>query len=370
MAIDTLIIGGGVMGCGVALRLAQAGQSVVVLERAIPGAEASSAAAGILAPQAECDAPGPLLDLGLRSRSLYPALAEELRQLTGIDVGFRSCGVLEVAATKEGLAKLEERARWQERAGLRLERLTASQVRSLEPELTGPIEGALWLADEGQVDNRALVNALSIAAAKVGARFQTGLVRSVWVEEGRARGVELEDERLEANAVVLAAGAWSALVPGTGGWATQVIPARGQMVQLETRPPLLSRVVFTERGYLVPRVDGRLLVGSTLEFVGFEKRVTASGLRELLGLAVDIAPALAKAPVVDSWAGFRPYSRDGRPLLGPGPIADLFFATGHHRNGILLAPVTAELVANAVLRRALPLSLEAFRPDRAEAARA
>jgi glycine oxidase len=363
MTYDVVVIGAGVMGCGVALRLAQAGKRVLVLERSIPGAEASSAAGGILGPQAESDAPGPLLDLGLRSRELYPALAQELRELTGVDIGFRRCGVLKVAQTPAGLEKLEGRAGWQAASGMKAERLDRAQVLALEPALTGPLLGGLWLPDEGQVDPKLLAAALSIAAQKAGATFQTRAVRRVHIDDGRARGVELEDGVVESDAVVLAAGAWSSLVPG-GAEALAVKPARGQMVQLETRPPALARIVFTEKGYLVPRPDGRLLLGSTLEFVGYAKHVTAGGLHGILSMALEVAPGLASAPVVETWAGFRPFTPDAAPLLGEGPLPGLFFATGHHRNGILLAPVTAEVVSQAVLRKPPSVGLLPFRPDR------
>ena len=364
MHCDTLIIGGGVMGCGVALRLAQAGQKVTVLERSIPGAEASSAAAGILAPQAECDAPGPMLDLGLRSRSLYPAFAEELREATDLDIGYRRCGVLKVASTEEGAQRLAARATWQRAAGLSATPVSTTEVRELEPALTGPMLSGLHLPEEGQVEAPMLATALSLAAARAGVVFETEVVRSVWVEGGRARGVELESGRRESQAVVVAAGAWSALVPGSGPGAASVRPARGQIAQLEMRPLPLSRVIFTERGYLVPRRDGRLLVGSTLEFVGFEKRVTAGGVHSLLDLAIEAVPRLADAALTSTWCGFRPHTPDGLPLLGPCSVEGLFFASGHHRNGILLAPVTAEVVSAAVLKRSGPVPLGPFRPER------
>jgi glycine oxidase len=176
--------------------------------------------------------------------------------------------------------------------------------------------------------------------------------------------VEHESGRLDAGAVVLAAGSWSLLVEGSGLPPGSVRPVRGQIAVIDTRPPLLSRVVFSGRGYVVPRADGRLLCGSTMEEVGFEKAVTAGGLRQVLDIALEIAPVLEKAPVVETWANFRPASPDGEPILGPGTIPNLFHATGHTRNGILLAPITADAVSAAILGDAPPVDLAPFSPAR------
>jgi glycine oxidase len=209
---------------------------------------------------------------------------------------------------------------------------------------------------------------VAVAAQRAGATLEAGTVEQVIVEGQHARGVRLKDGALlEADAVVLAAGAWSSLVPGAGLGAQAVVPARGQMVQLQLPPGTLSHVLFTGRGYLVPRRDGRVLAGSTLEFVGFEKQVTVEGLRSILALAVDAVPALAQATISAQWAGFRPYTADGLPLLGEGPTQRLFFATGHHRNGILLAPITARIVADAVLGRPPMFGLGPFAPARSHA---
>jgi glycine oxidase len=170
--------------------------------------------------------------------------------------------------------------------------------------------------------------------------------------------------RIDAGAVVLAAGAWSLEVEGHGLPRGAVRPVRGQIAVLDTRPPLLSRVVFSGRGYVVPRADGRILCGSTMEEVGFEKAVTAGGLRQVLDIAIEIAPALAAAPVVETWSNFRPSSPDGAPILGAGTVPGLFYATGHTRNGILLLPITADAVSAAILGNAPPVDLSPFSPAR------
>jgi glycine oxidase len=347
---DIAVVGGGIMGCAVALRLAQRGLGVTVIERGIPGAEASSAAAGILGPQMEADGPGPLLDLGLRSRALYPALAAELRDATGIDVGYSKSGVLAAALDDEGEAELGARRTWQTARGLRVETVGPALLRTLEPALGPAVRGALRFGDDGQVNARELARAFSQAAAAAGARFLQGrYVRRVAVGEGGVTGVELDGELLPAGAVVVAAGSWSGLVEGAGVAASVVRPARGQLVSIETRPPLFRHVVSVHgRGYLVPRRDGTVLAGSTMEMAGYRKEVTVGGLAQILTLARTLVPALSDAPVTASWSNFRPYTEDHLPVLGATPVRGLVLATGHFRNGILLAPVTAQAIAELV----------------------
>ncbi|HEX8705922.1 MAG TPA: glycine oxidase ThiO [Myxococcaceae bacterium] len=361
---DVIIVGGGVMGCGIALRLRQAGVNVTVLERSIPGAEASSAAAGILAPQFEAEGPGPFLELCLRSRALYAPLATELRELTGVDIAYLPCGVLKAAFSEGDVHHLEATATWQHALGLRVELLDGKQARELEPHLSPSALAALRFPDDHQVDNRLLVRALSMAVARVGATFRSGYVRGVIEENGRAVGVDLDGELLRADAVVIAAGSWSGLVQGAALDPRVVRPARGQMVQLQTRLPLTTHILTSEKGYLVPRTDGRLIAGSTMEFAGFDKQVTAEGLARILAMALELCPALGAAPITETWAGFRPYTEDRLPILGPGPLSGLFLATGHFRNGILLAPLTAKLVTQCLLGERPSVDLMPFRYDR------
>jgi glycine oxidase len=346
---DVAIIGGGIMGSAVALRLAQRGIGVTVIERGIPGAEASSAAAGILGPQMEAEGPGPLLDLGLKSRALYPALAAELRDLTGIDVGYDRSGVLAVALDEAGERELGARRTWQLARGLRVESLSGEAARTREPALGPAVRAALAFPDDAQVVARELARAFSQAAAGAGARFLTGrYVRRVLIENGTAVGVELDGETLPAGAVVVAAGSWSGLVEGAGVPASVVRPARGQLVSIETRPPLFRQVIAAPGGYLVPRRDGTVLAGSTVEMVGFQKQVTVAGLATILTLAHTLIPALGTAPVTGSWSNFRPFTEDHLPVLGLTAINGLVLATGHFRNGILLAPITAYAIAALV----------------------
>ncbi|HEX9309131.1 MAG TPA: glycine oxidase ThiO [Anaeromyxobacter sp.] len=362
--VDVVVIGAGVQGSSVALRLAQAGRKVAVLERAVPGAEASSAAGGILSPGVEALEPGPFYALCRASLARYPDFVREVEALTGIAVGMRTLGTLEVALDDDHAKILAARAEKIQAHGLPVEVLDDGAVRRLEPALSPEARGALLFPDEASLDPRALARAVYVAASRAGAAFVTGQVRRIVTEGGRAVGVEHEAGRIDAAAVVLAAGSWSMQVEGNGLPAGAVRPVRGQIAVLDTRPPLLSRVVFSGHGYVVPRADGRILCGSTMEEVGFEKAVTAGGLRHVLDVAIGIAPALALAPVVETWSNFRPASPDGEPILGPGTVAGLFYATGHTRNGILLAPITADAIAAAILGTPPPVDLAPFSPAR------
>lgn len=365
---EVIVVGGGVLGSAAARALALAGARVTVLEKSVPGAEASSAAAGILGAQAEAEGPGPLSDLLQASLLLYPRFAAALRRETDIDVEYRPCGLLRVARGVAAGRALARETRWMDEAGVPREVLGARRVRALEPELRGVTSG-VHFARDGRVDPRRLFRAVHVAAQRAGARFVTGAtVRRVVVEGGRAAGVLLDDgTRLHAPQIVVAAGSWSAMVPGVPLPAGAVVPMRGQVVELEAPRPLLRGVVSGAGCYLVPRDDGRVLVGATQELVGFRREVTAGGVHALLAAALDLVPALAAASLRDSWSNFRPWSPDSLPLLGASAVPGVVLATGHHRSGILLAPVTAEIVKAVVLGRRPPVDLAPFDARRLDA---
>ncbi len=369
MNVDIVVVGAGVQGCAVALRLAQAGRRVLVLERAVPGAEASSAAAGILSPGVEAEEPGPFYRLCAASLARYAGFAAELERLSGVHVGFRGGGTLQVAFDDVTARALAARASQLEKHDMPVEVLDGDEVRRLEPAVDARVRGALFFRTEASIDPRALSRALYIAAQRAGATFVAGQVHRIVHAEGRAAGVDHDRGRIEADAVVLAAGSWSAAVEGSALPPGAVRPVRGQIALLDTRPPLLQRVVFSDKGYVVPRADGRVVCGSTMEEVGHERAVTAGGLRGVLALAIEIAPALAAAPLVDTWCNFRPASPDGWPVLGAAAVPGLYYATGHTRNGILLCPISADAVAAAILGRPAPIDLAPFSVGRLGAGR-
>ena len=344
------IVGGGVMGCATGLALARRGAEVVVLERAVPGAEASSAAAGILGAQIELHGRGADAALFLRAREGWRAWAEALRDESGIDVGWRGCGVLRVARSEDEREELAGEVAWQRDRGLRAELLDGAAARRLEPELAPDLVAAAYYADDAQVDPPALLRALmAVLARHPRATVRSGAtVERLLIEHDRCQGVSLDEGELRADATVLAAGSWSSLVPGVPLTVPAVRPVRGQMVLLDERPPRVRTIVFGAGGYVVPRGDGRVLCGSTMENVGFRKEVTAAGVHGILASALACVPSLGAAQLAGTWSNFRPHAAGGA-LIGPSPLSGLFLATGHHRNGILLAKVTADAVADAVV---------------------
>lgn len=348
-----VIVGGGVMGCATALELANRGvKDIVVLERAVPGAEASSAAAGMLAAQIESRDEDELARF-VRAREAYASWALALREATGIDIGHRRSGVLAVARTEHDLARARGDVDAQRSRGLRAELVDAAGARKIEREVSEHIAGAAYYPDEAQVDPPQLLRALVVAATRAGVLMRSGTtVSTLLTEGGRCVGVQLAARELtRADAVVLAAGSWSSLVPGVPDDMPRVRPVRGQLVQLEERPPRASTILFEGHSYVVPRGDGRVICGSTMEDVGHRREVTAAGVQGILAAAIAVAPRLGEAELIRSWCNFRPGvdSAAGAPLVGPSPLPGLFLATGHYRNGILLAKTTADAVADAML---------------------
>lgn len=367
---DVVIIGGGVIGLAVARALALRGvRDVLLFERNSLGAESSSAAAGMLAPQAEANRAHEFFYLTCQSRDLYPAFAAALLEETGIDIELERTGTLYLAFTEHDEFELERRYEWQKQAGLPLEKLSAAQAKELEPAICENVRAALRFPLDTQVENRRLISALAAANKRLGVRMETGTaVTSLKVERGRVCGVETSRGFIAAESTVIAGGAWSSLLGTTSDVALPKLgikPVRGQMLCFEAIPPVTRHVVYSPRGYIVPRRDGRLLAGSTTEHAGFEKRVTAAGVHSILSAALEISPRIASLPLTDSWAGLRPRAADTLPVLGPcAEIAGVFYATGHYRNGILLAPVTGELIARAIVDGVFPPSLNIFSPDR------
>jgi glycine oxidase len=348
--VRIVIVGAGVMGCASAVELSRRGvKDIVILERAVPGAEASSAAAGMLAAQVESKNEDERATY-VRARDDYASWAEELRDSSSVDIGYRRTGLLDLAATDEELIALRARVSSDRAAGLRAELLDGSAARGVERELAPDLLGAAYFPDEAQVDPPQLLRALAATIARTPIVVKSGATVSSLIEEGgRCVGVSLDGrDILRADAVILAAGSWSSLVPGLPRSLPTVRPVRGQLVLLEERPPRLSTIVFLGGGYVVPRGDGRVVCGSTMENVGHRREVTAGGVRSILDAAVRIAPALADAELSRAWCNFRPHV-EGGPQIGASSLPGLYLATGHHRNGILLAKATATRVAEAVL---------------------
>ncbi|MGQ0760984.1 MAG: glycine oxidase ThiO [Acidobacteriota bacterium] len=366
---DAVIVGGGVIGLSIARQLALRGlRNVTVIERGEFGKEASWAAGGILAPQVEADRADDFFELAFSSRGLYPAFARALQDETGIDVQLEQTGTLYVGFTEVDEQEMRRRFDWQTRAGLRVEWLSGEDARRLEPKLSKCVRCALRFPDDWQVENRKLTEALVRANQKLNVQLIANCeIRSVRIENKRVTGIESGKTSIDAPNVVIAAGAWTSEIEtsATNSSEAPIEPVRGQMLCFQTESTFIRHVAYSSRGYLVPRRNGRLLAGSTSERVGFDKRVTDENTVSIKSMAFEIAPGLESAAIVDSWAGFRPHAPDDLPVLGPAAdLEGLFYATGHYRNGILLAPITAEIIAEAVVNRKSSRLHESFSPDR------
>jgi glycine oxidase len=358
------------MGLGIAWRLAQSGSPVTVYDRGQAGRGASWAAAGMLAAAIETE-PGEekLLALTLESQRLWPDFARELHVASGISVGYRDEGTMDVALTRDDAEHLRHKFNFQKGLGLELEWLSGADARRREPHLRPGIPGAVLSPRDHQVENRLLGRALAEAARRAGAVLhERCAVREIDVAGRRACGVLTDSGRDPADFVVLAAGAWSREIGGIPpSYLPPVRPIKGQMLALrmDREMPLLHHVIWLPRGeYLVPRLDGRLVVGATVEERGFDDTVTAGGLLALIESAWRAVPAIEELPIAETWVGFRPGSRDDAPILGPSGIDRLIMATGHHRNGILLAPITADVISAYLLTGRLSDSIGPFTPGR------
>lgn len=363
------IIGAGVAGLGIGWRLARAGCRVTVVDRGEAGRGATWAAAGMLAAGLEAE-PGEerLLALNQASQRLWPAFRDELETASGIAIGYRDQGTLSVALTRDDAAQLRFAFEFQRKAGIALEWQNGHRVRRLEPHLApGTVAGVLSPNDH-QVDNRRLAAALKAAFLKAGGELREHTpVEAIDVEGERARGLVVDGGRVPADVVVLAAGPWSADVQGLPAVARPPVrPLKGQLLALrmDPRAPVLEHVLWAPRVYLVPRGDGRLIVGATVEEQGFDPDLTAGGVLALLEAAWRAVPGIEELPIDELWVGFRPTSRDDAPILGPTPIEGLFMATGQHRNGILLTPLIAVDVSEAILTGRVPERIAGFTLDR------
>jgi glycine oxidase len=362
--MNVVIVGGGIIGCATAWELARQGCTVTVLERATPGAESSGAAAGLLAPLGEATG-SPFEALALASWRLYPSTVAELRDRTGLDVEYVTHGTIYPVHDADGVHDAARRAKQPAAGELGIEAWSESDVREQEPALARVL-GALFVRGDHWVNNQRLVMAYAQAAVGTGVTLRSGTAVSSLVVEGtRARGVVADGERVDADAVLLAAGAWTSALTATLGAPLPVEPKRGQMLALGHVPPVLRHCVHAHDVYLVPRPSGELLVGATVEQVGFRREVTAQGVHALLAAAIGAVPALGGLPISRTWYGFRPWAPDGLPVLGPWPgVEGLFVATAHFRNGILLAPITARLMSEWMTTGRPSIEVDAFLPDR------
>ena len=354
---EVVVVGAGVVGLAAGAGLAREGKRVLVIDRGDPGAEASAAAAGMLAPQIEAHAGDALLALGLAARDQYAALAERFLR-AGRDIGYRGDGITQVAFDPSREAELRAQHEAQRAMGLEVTWLDRSALRRRQPGIGPEAHGALFAPRDGCVDNVQLVQALAADARAAGAEFAREDVCEVLTTSGAISGVRLPSRDLACDVVVLAAGAWAATIGGLPR-AVPVEPVRGQMAALPWPADEPAAVLFGDHSYLVPR-GAEALVGSTMEHTGFDKGTTTDGLAHLARQAARLLPALAGTPFSRTWSGLRPMTPDGLPILGWDPdVPGLMYATGHGRNGILLGPLTGQVVTDLVARGTTPWDIQA-----------
>ena len=362
---DVVIVGAGICGLVIAWRLAQAGQKVTVLDRGKAGRQTTWAAAGMLAARAEAE-PGEeaLLPLLLEAQEAWPEFATELAAISGIDLGYRQEGTLIVARDRDEQEWLDFQFDYKKRHNLEVQWLSSRETRKREPYLTRRVTAGLYSPGDHQVDNRAVALALREACQNAAVDLREDCeVTEIVTQAGRAAGVALGEHQITAKWVVIAAGPWSRNIPGMPEEARPPVrPVKGQMlaVQMQPQAPLLSHVVWTQEGYMVPRLNGRLIMGGTVEEQGFDTDLTAGGIYELLKHGWETLPGIYELPLAETWVGLRPTSRDDAPILGPTPLEGLVLATGHHRNGILLAPLTGRIVCDFLTKGDLPPNAASF----------
>lgn len=361
---DVAIAGAGLIGGSIALELARAGLHVGLFDSQEPGREASWAGAGIISPAPESSAMIPLVPLGKASLARYPEFVQMVEDISGMSAGYRPKGTLQAIFSAEAREELSTVIALHHGIGLKAEALSAEDARELEPALSEDLEAAVLRPDEASVDNRALTAAVHEAARRSGVEFFPGDgARAIWREAGRCAGLHLQKEEIEARWTIVAAGCFSAKIEGVAPYAP-VRPAKGQMAALRADDLKIERVLWSEHIYLVPRSDGRILAGATVENAGFDKTLTAGGIQKVLAAAIELAPGLAHARVEEMWAGLRPDSPDHLPILGPTDLDGLLIATGHFRGGILLTPITAQLMREWITERRVSVDWERFNPLR------
>lgn len=365
---DTIIVGGGVIGSAIAYYLALQGNKVVLLEKDRLASQSSGAAAGMLAAQAEMEQDGPLFAWAKQSRDMFPQLAAQLKEQSGIDIGLIRKGLLKLARTAEEAAQQQRAVRFQQAAGAEVEALTVEQAQKLEPSLSSSFQQAMYIPHDGQVSAPDLSLAFARSAIRLGVEVREGTeVRQLLQEGDRITGVRTPQETIYADQVVLATGAWSSSLLQQLDLQLPIYPVKGELFSVVAHPPLLETTLFTHGCYLVPKQQGRLIVGATMIEHTFDRSISLAGIKSLMDRALELVPGLAQAKWEKAWTGFRPQTADGLPYLGKHPQLDgVYVAAGHFRNGILLSPLTGQVMAELILKKPLSsgLSLEPFRLDR------
>ncbi|MRH41830.1 glycine oxidase ThiO [Aquibacillus halophilus] len=363
---DAIVIGGGVNGGSTAYNLAKRGKKVLLLEKDRLASKASGAAAGMLAAQAELDEDGPLFQLAKKSRDLFQGLAGEIKTLSGIDIELINKGMYKVALTNEQVKEYKQIISIQQKCGETVQWLTGDEVRSKEPNLSDAILGAMYIEKDGQVSAPQLTLGLLKSAAAIGVDIREYIsVDSFLFESERVSGVVTNQGNFFSENIIVTTGAWSKRLLEDTGLQLETYPVKGECFSVVSHQPLLSGTIFSHGCYLVPKKGGRIIVGATVKPNTFNQQVTVDGISSLMDKAKKLMPSIAEAEWEKAWAGIRPQTFDGLPYLGEHPIYQgLFIATGHFRNGILLAPITGEVMADLVEKKQPSVDLTPFRINR------
>jgi glycine oxidase len=361
---DAVVAGGGLIGASIAFELAAEGLSVAVFDAQNPGREASWASAGMISPALESSEMASLLPISMASVRLYPEFLQRVEELSGKTVGYRKDGALDLLPSGTGQNEIDEILALHHGAGLHAEVLSGPEAREIEPALTSELRAAVHRPDEASLDNRLLTVATLEAARRKGVEIFPGNgAKALWTGGAKCKGLQLQNARVEARWTVIAAGCFSAQIEGVAAYAP-VTPAKGQMMALRCGSVNLKKDLWSGHMYLVPRNDGRIIAGSTVEYEGFDRSVTVEGMKKILTGAISLVPALESARIEETWAGLRPDSPDHLPILGPTDLDGLLIATGHFRSGILLTPVTARLIREWVTTQKVSTDWAPFSPMR------
>jgi glycine oxidase len=364
---DVIIVGGGIIGASLAFELAGRNVRVLIVDRQDPAREASWAAAGMLTPSPDTPESTELVPLAQKSLALYPDFIRDIEAASGMKTGWQRNGALEFFFGPEGPSERDEFAANFRRLGLSIESMEMPDARKMEPAISPAATAAVWFPEECSLDPRVLCKVVLAAASARGVEISAGIgVDRILIENGRCAGVAMKEETVRAARVVIAAGSFAGTVEGISRYCP-THPTRGQMIALESPDVVLTRVVRSVRGYIVPRGNGVFVSGSTIENVGFEKKVTAAGISKILAAVTELAPALAGAAIRETWSGLRPDTPDHLPIIGPTGIEGLWVASGHYRNGILLAAVTAKILGEWMTEGKSSPLIEPYSPLRFDA---
>jgi glycine oxidase len=355
-----LIIGGGVIGLSIARSLSKKGiKEITILERGEVGKEASYAAAGMLAPHAEAEKLDDFFNICSESLSLYPQFSDELFDETGIDIALDKSGTLYLAFTENDVAEITKRYDWQKQNGLKVEHLSAQEIRKIEPFVSPDVREGLFFPNDWQVENRKLIAALHKFCELNGVQ----IIENTEVKNLSKNFAETIGKKYDFDILIVANGAWLSLIKTVDFTLPDVRPIRGQMISFKTAKRLFTKVIYSPRGYIVPRKDGKIIAGASVEDAGFDNRTTDFEIEKIMENTFEISPSLSNLSVAEKWSGLRPCSPDNLPVLGE-IYSNIFIAAAHYRNGILLAPKTAELITETIVSGTISNYFKTFNPNR------